>query len=136
MTDFNSQVIEEFRVNKGVVGGHFEGVELLILHTVGRKTGKARVTPLLTMRDGERFVLVGSNGGAPEEPAWVANLAAMTETKAEVGEHTLTVRPAILRDGPERAALYTKLVQYWPDVLEYEKTTDRPFPLIVLEPVS
>jgi deazaflavin-dependent oxidoreductase (nitroreductase family) len=136
MNDFNTQVIEEFRANRGVVGGHFEKANLLLLHTVGRKTGTERVTPLLYLADGDAFVLVGSNGGAEREPAWVANVAAMSEVPIEVGERSLTTRPTILRDGPERARLYERLYDYWPDVRQYETNTDRPFPLIRLDPVD
>jgi deazaflavin-dependent oxidoreductase (nitroreductase family) len=136
MNDFNTQVIEEFRANAGVVGGHFENANLLLLHTIGRRTGAERVTPLLYLADADSYVLVGSNGGAEKEPAWVANVAAMPELTIEVGEQKRTVRPTILRDGAERARLYARLAEYWPDVREYETHTDRLFPLIRLDPVD
>jgi deazaflavin-dependent oxidoreductase (nitroreductase family) len=134
---FNQQVIEEFRANKGIVGGHFKPVRLLLLHHRGRRTGQAYVLPLLYMRDGESFILAGSNGGAEKEPAWVANLEAMSEATVEVGEETLTVKPAVIRESdPERDRLYSDLVKYWPDFLKYEENTDRPFPVIRLDPVG
>jgi deazaflavin-dependent oxidoreductase (nitroreductase family) len=135
VNDFNSQVIEEFRANKGVVGGHFEGVELLLLHHVGRRTGTPRVTPLLYLADGDTYLVVGSAGGAEKEPAWVANVAAMAELTIEVGTRTETVRPTVLRGGAEWSTLYERLVEYWPDILEYQTHTDRAFPLIRLTPV-
>lgn len=136
MNDFNEQVIAEFRANRGVVGGHFEGVHVLLLHTVGRRSGAARVNPLLYLPHGESFVLVGSAGGAEKEPAWVANVAAMPEVTVEVGERTVTTRPTVLRDGPERDELYPRLVEYWPDLLEYQTHTERTFPLVRLDPVA
>jgi deazaflavin-dependent oxidoreductase (nitroreductase family) len=133
-------VIAEFRANRGVVteamGGHFKNTTLALVHHVGRRTGQERVQPLLCMQDSDSYVLVGSNGGATKEPLWVVNLEAMPETTIEVGERTLTVQPTVLRSGAEHDRLYTALVAYWPDMLEYEKSTDRPFSVIVLEPVA
>jgi deazaflavin-dependent oxidoreductase (nitroreductase family) len=132
----NQKVIDEFRANGGVVGGHFESGTLLLLHHVGRRSGKEYVLPLLYLRDGDSYLLAGSNGGAEQEPAWVANLEAMPEATIEVGRETLRVRPRSFRERTkERAEIYAKLVDYWPDFLKYEKNTDRLFPLFRLEPV-
>lgn len=136
MNDFNTQVIEEFRANRGVVGGHFDGVHVALVHTVGRRTGTKVIKPLLYLPDGDAFVLVGSGGGAEKEPLWVANLEAMAEVVVEVGERTVTTKPTVLRDGPEREQLYPKFVEYWPDLIEYQTHTDRSFPLIRLDPVE
>lgn len=136
MSDFNDQVIAEFRANKGVVGGHFDGAHVLLLHTIGRRTGAERIKPLLYLPDGESFVLVGSAGGAADEPLWVANVEAMPEVTVEVGARTVTTRPTVLREGQERERLYPRFVEYWPDLLEYQTHTDRQFPLIHLAPVS
>ena len=101
MTELDDQVITEFRANAGVVldamGGHFKNVHLLLLHHTGRRSGQLYVTPLLYVEDGDRYVLIGSNGGAEREPAWVANVAAMPEVAIHVGEQTLTAKPTILR---------------------------------------
>lgn len=136
MSDFNEQVIAEFRANKGVVGGHFEGKQLVILHTVGRVSGKERLNPLLAMPNGDGVVLLGSAGGAEKEPAWVANLEAAGEATIELGERTLKVKPAVLREGDEWADLYNRYVAYWPDIRSYEQNTDRKFSLIRLDPVA
>lgn len=76
MTELDDQVVAEFRANAGVVldamGGHFSSIHLLLLHNTGWRTGKQYVTPLLYVEDGDRYVLIGSNGGAEKEPAWVA----------------------------------------------------------------
>jgi deazaflavin-dependent oxidoreductase (nitroreductase family) len=136
VNDFNKQVIEEFRANKGVVGGHFEGKQLVILHTVGRRSGEERLNPLLAMPNGEGVVLLGSNGGAEKEPAWVANLEAAGEATIELGERTLKVRPTVLREGEEWQSLYDRYVDYWPGIRSYEQNTDRKFAMIRLDPVA
>jgi deazaflavin-dependent oxidoreductase (nitroreductase family) len=136
----NESVIAEFRANRGVVteamGGHFKNTTLALVHHIGRKTGKQRVQPLLAMADGANTILMGSNGGAADEPLWVANLEAMPETTVELGERTFRAKPTVLREGPERDRLYAAYREFWPDALEYEKNTDRPFSMIVLEPVA
>jgi deazaflavin-dependent oxidoreductase (nitroreductase family) len=136
----NDSVIEEFRANRGVVteamGGHFKNTTLGLVHHVGRKSGQPRVQPLLAMPDGDNTILMGSAGGAAKEPQWVANLEAMSETTLELGERTFKVKPTVLREGAERDRLYALYREFWPDALEYEKNTDRPFSMIVLEPVA
>lgn len=139
MTELDDQVVAEFRANAGVVldamGGHFSSIHLLLLHNTGWRTGKQYVTPLLYVEDGDRYVLIGSNGGAEKEPAWVANVAAEAEVLIEVGERMLTATPTILRNGAEWDRLHAAAVAYWPDILEYQTHTTRAFPLIVLNPV-
>jgi deazaflavin-dependent oxidoreductase (nitroreductase family) len=140
MSSLNEQVVAEFRANGGVVrnalGGFFKGVHLLLLHHVGRRSGHEHVTPLLYVDDGSRMVLVGSNGAVPDkEPLWFANVEAMSEVTIEVGGHTMTARPTVLREGPERDRLYVLAVNYWPDLLQYEtKAALRQFPVIRLDP--
>ena len=140
MTELDDQVVAEFRTNGGVVrdamGGHFRNIHLLLLHNTGRRSGRLYVTPLLYVEDCDRYVLIGSNGGAEKEPAWVANVAAMPEVVIEVGEQTLTAKATIVREGPEWVRLHTAAVAYWPDILEYQTHTTRTFPLIVLDPGS
>jgi deazaflavin-dependent oxidoreductase (nitroreductase family) len=136
MSDFNQQVIDEFRANSGVVGGHFEGKHLLLLHTVGRRSGQPRINPLVYANDGASYLVAGSMGGAPKDPEWVANVEAMPEVQVEFGDRTVTAKVSVLREGTERARTYALLVDYWPDFLEYETKTDRTFPIIKLDPVG
>ena len=137
MSDMNTGIIEEFRANHGVVGGHFEGKRLLILHVIGRKSGTERLYPLVRITDGDSYAVVGSMGGAPKDPEWVANVEAMTEAVIEVGDETIKVRPIVLREGTERDRLYEQAVEYWPAFREsYEPRTDRKFPVIRLDPIS
>ena len=139
MIELDDQVITEFRANAGVVldamGGHFKNVHLLLLHHTGRRTGQLYVTPLLYVEDGDRYVLIGSNGGAEREPAWLPNVAAMPEVAIHVGEQTLTAKPTILREGPEWDRLHAAAVDYWPNIFEYQTHTTRTYPFIVLDPI-
>jgi deazaflavin-dependent oxidoreductase (nitroreductase family) len=118
------------------MGGHFKDIHLLLLHHTGRRSGRRYVTPLLYVEDGDRYVLIGSNGGAEKEPAWVANIAAMAAAVVEVGGQTQTAKPTILRRGPAWDRLHAAAVAYWPDILEYQTHTTRTFPLIVLDPIA
>lgn len=136
MNDFNTPMVEQFRANKGVVGGPFTGKHLLILHAVGRKSGTERLYPLIYVNDGDGYVVCASKGGAPNNPVWVLNVEAMSEATVEVGEETIKAKPTVLYEGPERDRLYEKLVEYWPAFREsYEKNTDRTFPVIRLDPL-
>src|ERR1700761_3183894 len=84
--DFNSKIIAEFRANQGVVGGPFEGMRLLLLHTTGAKSGRERVSPVALQDLGDgRYAVFASKAGAPDNPAWYHNLVAHPEVTAEVG---------------------------------------------------
>lgn len=136
MADWNKGVIEEFRANEGKVGGYFEGATVLLLHTIGRRSGKDHVTPLVYLPDGERWAVIGSKGGAPADPDWVRNLEANGEATIEVGTETIPVRPTqILRGGPEWDGLYARQVARREGFADYLVKTEgiRTIPVIVLE---
>lgn len=136
MTDWNANIIEEFRENEGRVGGYFEGATMLLLHTTGRRTGEEHVNPLVYLPDDDRWVVVGSKGGSPADPDWVRNLETNPEATIEVGTETIPVRATrILRDEPERDDLYARQVARRPGFAEYEVKTEgvRKIPVIVLE---
>jgi deazaflavin-dependent oxidoreductase (nitroreductase family) len=137
LNELNAKVIEEFRGNGGRVvaamGGHFKDIRLLLLHSKGRRSGREYVTPLLYIRDGDTFVVVGSNGGADAEPQWVSNVAAMSEVVVEVGGRQVTTKPTVLRNGPEWDRLHSALAEYWPELRSYQLLTTRSIPLVVLE---
>jgi deazaflavin-dependent oxidoreductase (nitroreductase family) len=139
MADRNAKIIEEFRANEGKVGGYFEGATMLLLHTKGRKTGKEHVTPAVHVPDGDdRWIVIGSMGGAPTDPDWVRNLEADPNAMIEVGTEAIPVRAIkILREGPERDKLYARAVARRPGFAEYEVKTKgiRKIPVIVLERV-
>ena len=141
MADMNTGIIEAFRENAGIVsapvaGGHFDGKRLLLLHHVGRVSRKQYVTPLVAATDGDAYLVVGSLGGAPKDPAWVANVEdGDGEVTIEVGGQTLSATSTVVRPtSPEWERLYGIWAAYWPDAKEYETHTDRKFPVIRLEP--
>jgi deazaflavin-dependent oxidoreductase (nitroreductase family) len=133
MVDFNRQVISEFRENGGKVGGMFEGMPMILVHNVGARSGEPRITPLVYLPDGDRYVVFASKGGAPENPAWYHNLKANPETTAEVGVDTIAV-VAHEATGDERERLFAKQVETHPQFGDYQAKTTRTIPVIVLTP--
>jgi deazaflavin-dependent oxidoreductase (nitroreductase family) len=138
MASMNDPIIETFRANAGVVGGHFEGKRLALLHYVGRRSGQERVTPLVAASDGDSYLVCGTMGGADEDPLWVANIEAGSgETTIEVGDRTLRVKTTVVRStSPEWGRLYGIWKAYWPDAAQYETRTVRRFPIVRLDPVG
>ena len=134
MASFNDNIIDTFRANDGEVGGHWAGKTLILLHHVGRRSGREFVTPLVAAPDEDGYIVCASLGGAPEDPEWVANLeAGAGETTIELGPAKLTAPYEVVRPGePRWAELYGIWRAYWPDAAEYEKKTDRKFPVVRL----
>jgi deazaflavin-dependent oxidoreductase (nitroreductase family) len=134
--DWNSKIIAEFRENSGKVGGPFEGRTLLLLHTVGARTGQERVNPVVYRDLGNgRYAVFASKGGAPTNPDWYHNLLAHPEVSAEIGTRTgrFTARVA---EGGEREAIWVPHKQVNPGFADYERKTTRQIPVVVLDPVS
>ena len=129
--DWNKRVIEEFRANQGVVGGRYENMRLLLLHTPGAKSGKPHLNPVAYIKDGDRFVIIASKRGAPTNPDWYHNLVAHPEVTIEVGTETVQARAEVVPE-PARAELYTRMAAKYPGFAEYERRTDRIIPLISL----
>jgi deazaflavin-dependent oxidoreductase (nitroreductase family) len=131
--DFNAQIIDEFRSNEGRVGGMFENMPLLLLHHTGAKSGTPYVNPLAYLRDGDRYAIFASKGGAPENPAWYHNLKAHPEVSIEVGTDTVEVR-ASEAETEERNRLYAAQEQRSAAFTEYQEKAGRTIPVIVLTP--
>ncbi|MEU4805594.1 nitroreductase family deazaflavin-dependent oxidoreductase [Actinosynnema sp. NPDC023587] len=131
--NFNEQIVAEFRANRGVVGGPFAGRDLLLLTTVGAKSGQARITPLVYTRDGDRLVIAASYGGAPKNPGWYHNLLAAPKVTVEVGEDKFEATATVVEDRAERDRLYAGMVAHAPGFADYEKKTDRLIPIVVLD---
>ena len=129
--DWNRTVIEEFRNNDGKVGGGFEGAPLLLLHTVGAKSGQPRVNPVMYLPDGNRWIVFASKAGAPTSPDWYHNLLASPEVSIEVGTDTLDVAATIAQGG-ERDMLYSRQAALYPQFAEYEQKTTREIPVVIL----
>lgn len=133
-TDFNQQVIEEFRANGGRVGGPFEGARLLLLTTVGARSGAEHTVPLGCLPDGEeRTLVIASAGGAPRHPAWYHNLRANPLVTVEDGAFVQRARAAVL-DGAERDAAFARAAEADPGWSAYQAKTERTIPVVALHP--
>jgi deazaflavin-dependent oxidoreductase (nitroreductase family) len=130
-SDWNTNVINEFRANEGRVGGQFEDAPLLLLHHRGAKSGVERVNPLMYLPDEDRFVIMASKGGAPSNPDWYYNLLAHPDVEIEVGTETVAVRATEVI-GEERDRLYNRQAELYPGFREYEEKTTRKIPVIAL----
>lgn len=135
MSDFNQSVISEFRANGGKVGGYFAGRPLLLLTTIGARSGQPRISPLVYITDGGYIVVVASKGGAPTNPDWYHNLLANPTATVEIGNEQFQVRATVA--GPqERDRLYARVVEQMPQFAEYEQKTTRKIPAVILERVA
>jgi deazaflavin-dependent oxidoreductase (nitroreductase family) len=124
-----------FRATGGRLGAKFPGgAPVGLLATTGRKSGAPRTTPLIYLADGERIVLVASQGGLPRHPLWYENLVANPDVafRTPRAERRYRARTA---SAAEKAALWPRLVAIYRDYDDYQKRTDREIPVVVLEPV-
>ncbi len=133
--NWNDAVIEEFRANSGKVGGYFTGRTLLLLHTIGAKSGQERINPVAYVTDGDRLVIVASKGGAPTNPHWYHNILACPLVTVEVGTEKFQARAAVASE-PERTRLYSQMAAMMPAFAEYQQKTERVIPVITLTPVK
>jgi deazaflavin-dependent oxidoreductase (nitroreductase family) len=131
----NLRIIDEFRANRGKVGGPYEGKTLLLLHTKGAKTEQERINPVAYVKDDDRFVVIASKGGAPTHPDWYYNLLANPLFTVEVGRDKFQARATVAQE-PERTRLYNKMVAMMPGFDEYRRKTTRVIPVIVLTPLK
>jgi len=133
--DRNRKIIDEFRSNEGRVGGRFEGKTLLLLHTQGAKSGQERINPVAYVRDGDRYVIIASKGGAPTNPSWYYNVLASPLVTVEAGTETFQARATVAEE-PERTRLYNKMAEMMPAFDDYRRKTTRQIPVIVLTPLK
>ncbi|HEY8785632.1 MAG TPA: nitroreductase family deazaflavin-dependent oxidoreductase [Candidatus Limnocylindria bacterium] len=135
MADWNKATIDDFRAKGGKGVGHF-GDKLLLLTTRGAKSGQMRTTPLVYHRDGDRYVIAASKGGAPDHPAWYHNLRKLREAEIEVGTEKFKVRATPIAKGPERDRLYNAHGANFAAFRDYPAKTTRVIPVVVLERAS
>ena len=129
--DWNKKIIEEFRANGGKVGGGFEKMSLLLLQTTGAKSKLPRTNPVAQIADGDRFVVIASKGGAPDNPDWYHNLVANPAISVEVGTEQFTGQAQVATE-PERTELYNKMAEQYPIFAEYAQKTTRTIPVVIL----
>ena len=133
---FHRALIADLREHAGLVtSGPMAGKPLAILTTTGSRTGEPRTVVVSYTRDGERYVIAGSKGGAPTHPAWYLNLVAHPAVTLEADGETFAAR-ATVTDGAERSRLWDRHVAALPAFGEYPRKTDRVIPVIVLDRVE
>ena len=134
--DWVRKQVELYESSGGTKGTTLRDTGLLVVIVThrGHKTGAIRKTPLMRVKEGDNYILVGSQGGAPKDPAWVHNLRA--DPHIELRDETI-VRPMRVRevkDAAERARVWTLAVAAYPPYAEYQARTKRQIPVFVAEP--
>src|SRR5579863_4231121 len=119
-----------YRLFGGRLGGQFRKSPVLLLTTVGRKSGQERTLPLLYLKDGENLILVASNGGAQTHPAWWLNLQAQPEAEVQIGRQKFRVTAAQATP-EEKKRLWPLVVAMYPDYANYQKRTEREIPVVI-----
>jgi F420H(2)-dependent quinone reductase len=127
----NGRVMGRWRIGAGFP----RGVPICLLGHTGRKSGRLLTTPLLYLPDGDRVVVVASQGGLPEHPQWYRNVVANPDVTVQVRGEVRTMR-ARTASPEERAALWPRLVELYADFDSYQSWTDRVIPVVVCEPVT
>lgn len=134
-TEWVSDHIQRYVETGGEDGHDWNGVPTLLLTTKGRKSGKLRRTALIYGKTGSSYVIVASQGGAPTHPAWYLNLEANPEVALQVGPDDLTAIARTAGDD-EKPELWRMMAEIFPAYDEYQTKTDRPIPIVVLDPIS
>ena len=124
--------IRRYVESDGRRGHRWSGVHTLLLTTRGRKSGKLRRTALIYGRDGDRYLVVGSVGGAERHPSWYVNLVETPEVEVQVGADKFTARASTATPG-EKPTLWRLMASMWPDYDRYQARTKRDIPVVILE---
>ena len=124
-----------YRLTSGAIGGRMAGLNVLLLTTTGRKTGQPRTTPLGYFKQDGNFVIIASNGGAPQNPAWFYNLKSNPQVTIQIGNKQLKAKAEVI-DAQKRTQLWADLVKMAPAYERYTQRTNREIPLVILQPVQ
>ena len=124
-----------YRATRGIIGGKLPGLPVLLLTTIGRKSGEPRTSPLPFFRDADRFIVVGSNNGGPRDPHWWLNLSAQPAAEIQWMGERIPIK-ARLASGPERERLWPALVEFNPPFAQYQTLTEREIPVVILERID
>jgi deazaflavin-dependent oxidoreductase (nitroreductase family) len=136
MSSWNDKVISEFRESGGKVGGYFEGAPMILIHHIGAKTGRERVSPLVYFpEDDGSMLIVASKGGAPTNPDWCHNVRAHPRFEVEVGTEQFPVVATEL-SGEDREMQWKRIVAERPGFGEYQTRTTRVLPVFRLRRVE
>jgi deazaflavin-dependent oxidoreductase (nitroreductase family) len=131
--EFNAGLVEDFRAHNGqVTSGRFVGRPVLLLTTIGARSGQPRTTPLVYTRDGEHYVIIASRAGSPKNPDWYHNLVHTPAVTVEVGGESFEANARVAQ-GEERDRLYAAQAALMPTFADYQRVTSRRIPVVVLE---
>jgi deazaflavin-dependent oxidoreductase (nitroreductase family) len=122
-----------YRLTGGVIGGKIQSLPVLLLTTIGRKSGQARTVPLGYLRDGSTYVIIASYGGLPRHPAWFLNLQHHPEATIQVNKRQMQVK-AETANPEKRQELWAHLLEVAPGYANYQKRTSREIPAVILHP--
>ncbi len=128
---FGPEHVRVYRETGGERGYEWRGTTILLLTTRGRRSGEPRTLPLIHRTDGERWVIVASKGGSPENPLWFENLQAEPDATIQVRDEEIPVR-ATVAEGEERERLWGLMSEVWPAYDEYQQKTSRQIPVVIL----
>jgi deazaflavin-dependent oxidoreductase (nitroreductase family) len=127
---FGAEHVRVYRETGGERGYDWRGTTILLLSTEGRASGETRTTPLIHRTDGDRWVVVASKGGSPENPSWFENLRSNPEATIQVQAEQIPVRASVA-EGEERDRLWSLMTEVWPPYDDYQARTDRQIPVVV-----
>src|ERR1039458_9110835 len=128
---FGAKQVRVYGETAGERGYHWRGTTILLLTTEGRISGESKTTPLIHRTDGDRWVVVASKGGAPENPSWFENLQANPEAAIQVKGEKVPVYATTAKD-EERSRLWSLMADVWPAYDDYQAKTARQIPVVVL----
>jgi F420H(2)-dependent quinone reductase len=124
-----------YRASGGKLGRTFFGSPVLLLTTTGRRTGRSRTWPLVYLLEGNLIIVVASNGGQPNHPAWYLNLRTNPHVSVQLGDqrHAMIAQTV---EGDQRGRLWSRVVREYPVYGDYQRKTDREIPVVILHPTA
>jgi deazaflavin-dependent oxidoreductase (nitroreductase family) len=122
-----------YRLTGGLIGRRLVDNDMLLLTTIGRRSGRRHEVPLLYLRDGDTPVVIASYGGRPNYPDWYLNLVARPEAEVQIRGHRHEVR-ARVASSEERSVWWPRIVEAYEGYTQYQSRTDRPISVVFLEP--
>ena len=120
-----------YRATRGLVGNRITGMPVMLLTTIGSRTGKARTIPITYVRSGDNYVLTASNGGSDKNPSWFINIQRNPEAYIRLGGKKMKAYAA-MADGATRTLLWAQLISSAPWYANYQKRTKRQIPMVIL----
>ncbi|NUP01090.1 MAG: nitroreductase family deazaflavin-dependent oxidoreductase [Nonomuraea sp.] len=131
-TKWVARHVKSYAESGGARGHLFHGAPTLLITTIGRRSGLPRRTALIYGRDGDRYVVVASNGGAADHPLWFHNLLARPQVRVQVGAEVFDAATRVAAED-ERPRLWETMTGIWPRYLGYQRATSRWLPIVIIE---